>query len=116
MTPRQIIAALVADPDSTATLQAAQAYLDAPVTPMEGTGDVVADLLHLDLPPVIGAALAERRETGIARYGRPLRYETGLDYKREALEELLDAAIYLWALPDHADEARKALDLARRLL
>jgi hypothetical protein len=117
MTERQIIAALLANPDCTATLQAAQAYLDAPVTPMEGTGDVWLALItwgvHENEP--LHAACMARRDLGIARYGHPLRYNTGLDYPREALEELLDAAIYLWA-GNRPDDAERALALARRLL
>ena len=116
MTERQIIAALVADPDSTAALQAARAYLDAPVTPMEGTGDVWADLIELtgyDDP--LRPHMHARRGLGVANYGRPLRYGAGLDYRREALEELLDAAGYM-----HAAGGRfpvcDTLDIARRLL
>jgi hypothetical protein len=117
MTPRQIIAALVADPDSTATLQAARAYLDAPVTPLEGYGDVWLALIAWgvhDNEPLHAACMA-RRDLGIARYGHPLRYDNGQDLRQEALEELLDAAVYLYA-SGATMTAAETLALARRLL
>lgn len=68
--------------------------------PVDGVGDVWADLIaeaESDgrCSPTLLAAMRERRELGIQRYGKPLQYENGRDPLVDAAQELLDAAVYL---------------------
>jgi len=70
---------------------------EPPPAPTEGHGDVILDLVAA-LPPEMAWLAAElllRRALGFAKYGRPLRYADGRGI-RDAREELLDAAVYLW--------------------
>lgn len=59
--------------------------------------DVWAELIRGMRPGPLRAACEARRLAGIERYGRPLGRDLGLDWRREALEEILDAAVYLQA-------------------
>ena len=67
--------------------------------PTPGTGDVWRELIdaagdaHPDLVPL----MEERRQLGIDRYGQPLQRGDGRDHLADAKQELLDAAVYLWA-------------------
>ena len=68
--------------------------------PVDGVGDVWADLIaeaETDglCSPTLLAAMRERRELGIQRYGKPLQYANGRDPLIDAAQELLDAAAYL---------------------
>lgn len=68
--------------------------------PVDGVGDVWADLIaeaETDglCSPTLLAAMRERRELGIQRYGKPLQYGNGRDPLVDAIQELLDAAAYL---------------------
>ena len=68
--------------------------------PVDGVGDVWADLIaeaETDgrCSPTLLAAMRERRELGIQRYGKPLQYANGRDPLIDAAQELLDAAVYL---------------------
>ena len=86
-----------------------------PTTP--GEGDVWRELIdaagpaHPDLVPL----MEERRRLGISRYGTPLQRANGRDHRADAAQELLDAAVYLWAAGEpvtafamlvHLDEIR----------
>lgn len=77
--------------------------------PKPGHGDVWLDVVdsiwRIDrstgfrlafLRPLAGQ-MQDRREQGIASYGTPLQYDSGLDYWREARDEALDLVAYLWA-------------------
>ena len=67
--------------------------------PSGGTGDVWSELLEFHGPDhPLHAAMAARRQLGIDRYGVPLGYGDGRDDVRDALEEALDLAAYLWRL------------------
>lgn len=87
--------------------------------PTPGAGDVwqhmietlAAEGLYADLVP----AMRERRELGIARYGTPLQTHNGRNHRIDAMQELLDAAVYLWAAGDVSD-ARRCLFMAAALL
>lgn len=87
--------------------------------PTPGAGDVwqhmietlAAEGLYADLVP----AMRERRELGIARYGTPLQIHNSRDHRIDAMQELLDAAVYLWAAGDVSD-ARRCLFMASALL
>lgn len=80
--------------------------------PTPATGDVWAELIAYvktlrpaDAPLV--AAMEERRRLGIERYGVPLQRDNGRDHLIDAKQELLDAAVYLWA----AGRERSATDV-----
>lgn len=70
--------------------------------PTPGHGDLWLDML-VDpivtfLPYSIWTMGMERRDLGIARYGTPLQLDNGRDMRRDAREEALDLAVYLWGL------------------
>ncbi len=58
---------------------------------------VAADLRLLSLSgsALTVAALAQRKQLGLARYGRPLQAFNGRDAMRDAREEVLDLVVYL---------------------
>lgn len=66
--------------------------------PTEGYGDVWAELLAGFVPEQIRPMCIERRALGIARYGTPLQLDNGRDMRRDAREEALDLAVYLWGV------------------
>lgn len=76
--------------------------------------DVWAELISEMRPGPLRAACEARRRVGIERYGRPVGRDLALDWHREALEEILDAAVYLQAAGDRY-LARAALDFAEFL-
>lgn len=71
-------------------------------TPTPTTGDLWLDLLDdwsmLLFPTRLYLLAHDRRLLGIARYGTPLQRGNGRDMRRDAREEALDLAVYLWAL------------------
>ena len=68
-------------------------------TPIGGTGDVWLEILdHHGEDHPLHEAMANRRQLGIEHYGVPLGYGDGRDEVRDALEEALDLAAYLWRL------------------
>ena len=88
--------------------------------PVDGVGDVWADLIaeaETDgrCSPTLLAAMRERRELGIQRYGKPLQYENGRDPLTDAAQELLDAAVYLRQAGE-TTFAMLTLDLADRVI
>lgn len=82
-----------------------------PPTPAEG--DLWADLIETvggtDLTPLV-PLMQERRALGIERYGTPLQRDNGRDHLVDAQQELLDAAVYLWAA-GRDDDAMRVLDV-----
>lgn len=80
--------------------------------PTPGTGDLWADLLRATpMPRSLRILCRERRALGVRRYGIPLQLDNGRDMRRDAREEALDLAVYLWAL-GYRWTARAALVLA----
>ena len=81
--------------------------------PKPGRGDVLAELaaMHQEVfdlgghptEGLLAEALRARRELGIARYGTPLQYDNGRDYRADALQEALDLYAYIVAA-DSSDE------------
>lgn len=66
--------------------------------PPPGHGDAWADLIEAAGPDhPLREAMIARRALGLERYGVPLQYGTGLHFDAMAREEILDAAVYLWA-------------------
>lgn len=68
--------------------------------PTDGDGPALWDVLisreetaHPDSPLL--PLMRERHELGVERYGRPLRAQDGRDHAIDALQELLDALVYL---------------------
>ena len=85
--------------------------------PTPGTGDVWHDLITAAGPthPELVPLMEERRRLGFERYGTPLQRGNGRDHRADAAQELLDAAVYLWAADEgvlamamlwHLDELR----------
>ena len=85
--------------------------------PTPGTGDVWHDLITAASPthPGLVPLMEERRRLGIERYGQPLQRGDGRDHRADAAQEILDAAVYLWAAGEsvlamamlwHLDELR----------
>lgn len=66
--------------------------------PTQGTGPDCWELVLADM--------AERRQVGIEKYGKPLRPDNGRDALVDAYQEALDLCVYLRA----AIEQRKALE------
>lgn len=70
--------------------------------PRPATGDMWFDLLSDPvvcwMPESVFALGWARRDLGILRYGVPLQLNNGRDMRRDAREEALDLAVYLWAL------------------
>jgi hypothetical protein len=68
-------------------------------TPTPGTGDLWASLLRATpMPRDLRILCRERRALGVRRYGTPLQLDNGRDMRRDAREEALDLAVYLWGL------------------
>ena len=68
-------------------------------TPTTGTGDLWASLLRATpMPRSLRILCRERRALGVRRYGIPLQLDNGRDMRRDAREEALDLAVYLWGL------------------
>ena len=67
--------------------------------PTPGTGDVWRELIDATGPmhPSIVPMMEERRQLGIERYGQPLQRGDSRDHLIDAKQEILDAAVYLWA-------------------
>ena len=67
--------------------------------PAPGTGDVWAELITAAGPahPELVPLMEERRRLGIERYGQPLQRGDHRDHRIDAAQEILDAAVYLWA-------------------
>ena len=67
--------------------------------PTPGTGDMWRELIDAAGPahPRLVPMMEERRQLGIERYGQPLQRGDGRDHLSDAKQELLDAAVYLWA-------------------
>lgn len=75
--------------------------------PTQGREDVQDALIQL---------IKQRRDLGIARYGRPLQTFNGRDAARDALEEALDLSAYLMQVALEMDTLRHTCDyLATRL-
>ena len=70
--------------------------------PKPGHGDLwlslLVDPVVTFLPYSIWTMGMGRRALGIARYGTPLQLDNGRDMRRDAREEALDLAVYLWGL------------------
>ena len=62
-------------------------------------GDIWADLLRATpMPRDLRILCRERRALGVHRYGTPLQLDNGRDMRRDAREEALDLAVYLWGV------------------
>ena len=48
-----------------------------------------------DIPELVVADIAQRKQLGISRYGVPLQAHNGRDALQDAYEEALDLAMYL---------------------
>lgn len=66
--------------------------------PVNGHGDVWLELLDALPGHPLEAAMRDRRQLGIERYGVPLGRGDGRDAARDLREELLDAAVYVQRL------------------
>lgn len=67
--------------------------------PKPAHGDLWADLLRATpMPRDLRILCRERRALGVRRYGTPLQLDNGRDMRRDAREEALDLAVYLWGL------------------
>lgn len=96
------------------------------VPPEPGPGDVWGELIGQLPDGLLKAACEKRREQGIKRYGQPLRRDDGRDHLQDAIEKLLDAAVYLQARFGVSEDGgtyvavpprvRGLLDLAEALL
>jgi len=71
--------------------------LDAQPDPLTGTGDVWAEVLASTHDPSLRALYEERRGQGIDRYGTTLQRDNGRDHYADAVQELVDAVVYLQA-------------------
>lgn len=76
-------------------LQALAGPKQPPPTP--GDGDVWAELIERVPPGRIRALCEERRAEGIRRYGCPLHRQDGRDHFVDAIQEMLDGAVYFEA-------------------
>jgi hypothetical protein len=56
------------------------------------------------------AAIEERKQLGISRYGRPLETHNGRDALQDAWEEAVDLAVYLTQVRMERADARAAAD------
>jgi hypothetical protein len=65
--------------------------------PATGSGDVWAAVIAWTTDERLLALYRARREQGIARYGVPLQADNGRDHLVDALQELVDAVVYLAA-------------------
>lgn len=67
--------------------------------PIPGHGDLWADLLRATpMPRDLRILCLQRRALGIARYSTPPQLDNGRDMRRDAREEALDLAVYLWGV------------------
>ena len=67
--------------------------------PKPAHGDVWLDVIESNpLPASLRIECILRRQLGIDRYNTPLQLDNGRDMRRDAREEALDLAVYLWAL------------------
>ena len=67
--------------------------------PKPAHGDLWADLLRATpMPRDLRILCRERRALGVRRYGAPLHLDNGRDMRRDAREEALDLAVYLWGV------------------
>jgi hypothetical protein len=82
--------------------------------PAGGTGDVWADIIAHIKPGPLQEACISRREFGLKKHGRPLRYGDGRG-NVDALQELLDFVAYSWRDGD-TDGACIGLSLVERAL
>ena len=77
--------------------------------PTPSTGDVWAEVLAaVPMTAKARAICEERRQTGIERYGVPLQRDNSRNARVDAMQELADAVVYLWAAGEER-EAREAL-------
>lgn len=65
--------------------------------PLTGTGDVWAEVLASTHDADLRALYEERRAQGIERYGTTLQRDNGRDHYADAVQELVDAVVYLQA-------------------
>ncbi len=65
--------------------------------PVTGTGDVWAEVLASTHDTDLRALYDERRGQGIKRYGTTLQRDNGRDHYADAVQELVDAVVYLQA-------------------
>ena len=65
--------------------------------PVTGTGDVWAEVLATTSHPGLRALFQERRAQGVERYGTALQRDNGRDHYADAVQELVDAVVYLQA-------------------
>lgn len=110
---------------TTTTPEAARDAADAALTrlgypppqpaPSGGHGDVWAELIEAHPNHPLVERMRARRELGIQRYGVPLGYDDGRDARRDALEEALDLAVYLWRLGER-ELAEQALEIANNIV
>lgn len=66
--------------------------------PTNDDGDLWADLIAAEEDANLKALFIERREQGIAKYGRPLGSNNGRDFRADAIQEALDGLVYAQAL------------------
>lgn len=70
--------------------------------PKEAEGDLWADLMRQRwFPAGLRQEAEARRLLGIARYGRPLQADNGRDHLRDCLDEMLDGAVYAYAVGEY---------------
>ena len=83
--------------------------------PTPSTGDVWAEVLAaVPMTDKARAICEERRQTGIERYGTPLQRDNNRNHLTDAMQELADAVVYLWADGEER-EAREVLRILERL-
>lgn len=102
---------VVVDSDSGITRK-----VSAQPPPQPAEGDVWAELMET-LPPdlqTLRPLCGARRAFGLGKYGGPLQRGNGRDHGADALQELLDAAVYLQAA-DKPEMALTALRLVRTI-
>lgn len=93
--------------------------------PTQGYGDVLAELASThqavfdakgrSSDKLLAEALRARRELGIERYGTPLQYDNGRDYRADALQEALDLYAYITSAGSNGERLAVAWLLARSL-
>ena len=79
--------------------------LDPQPPPTNESGDLWATLIAREDDPYLRGLFIQRREQGIAKYGRPLGMGNGRDFRVDALQEGLDGLCYSEGLGDSADAA-----------
>jgi len=73
--------------------------------PIEGTGDVWAEVIADTEDPALRALFEARRQFGIDKYGRPLQRNNGRAHPNDLRQEIADGVVYARAADMSATEA-----------